>query len=151
MEKIKITGIGYRPGYGDMLGGYHEVILRKDKGGRWTYVTCDREDHSAPKVTAVYGAAAEAVAQLEAFIWEKEILSLADRPESDLFATDYSPWSWNIDYEITSFGETKQEYCTIEEYRSYSKGDHELLKELRERFTALRGEKISETVNKNDC
>ena len=148
MTKIKISGISYRPGYGDMLGGYHEVVLTKDKRGSWTYVTSDREDHRAPTVTTVYAVADEAVAQLEAFIWEKEILSLADRPESDLFATDYSPWSWSIDYETTSFGETKQEYCTIEEYKLYSKDDYTLLNELRERFTALQGEKISQKAKK---
>ena len=150
MKEIRITRINYRPGYGDMLGGYHEVILRKDKDGNWTYVSRDREDYRAPTVTTVYGVADEAVAQLEEFILEKKILSLADRPKSDIFATDYSPWSWSIDCETKSLGKIEQSYCIIEEYKRYSGRDYELLNELRERFTALRGEKISETVEEND-
>ena len=124
--------------------------MRKDKDGNWTYVSRDREDYRAPTVTTVYGVADEAVERLEEFISKKNILSLEDRTKSDIFATDYSPWSWSIDYETASFGKTKPEYCSIEEYKIYSGRDYESLNELRERFTALRGEKISETVEEND-
>ena len=150
MKEIKIRGISYSPGYSDMRGGYHGVALRKDKDGSWTYVCRDREDYRAPAVTAVYRVSAEAVEQLEGFISEMKIFSLEDRPKSNLFATDYSPWSWNIEYETTSFGKLKQGDCSIEEYKMYSKRDYELLNELLERFTALRGEKISETAEEND-
>ena len=71
---------------------------------------------------------------------------MKDRPESDLFATDYSPWSWNIDYEVASFGKIKLEYCSLEEFKRYSARDFELLNELKEHFAALREEKISETA-----
>ena len=74
-----------------------------------------------------------------------EILSLENRPKSDMFANDYSPWSWSIDYETTSFGKAKRENCSIEEYRRYSSRDYDMLKELRKRFESLHGEKISET------
>ena len=150
MREIKIRRISYNPGYGDMLGGYHEETLRKDKDGSWTYVCCDREDYRAPTVTTVYGVSPEAVEQFEEFISEKKILSLEDRPKSDIFATDYRPWSWYIDYEEKSFGEIKQGYFSIEQYREYSDKDYELLKDLCERFTALRGEKLSETVEESD-
>lgn len=146
LKDIRILSISYSPGYGDMRGQYHKSALRKDENGSWTYVCSDREDHNSPTVTAVYGVSDEALERFEMFISEKSILSLQDRPKSDLFVTDYSPWSWRIDYEITSSGKTKREYCSIEEYHQYSEQDNELLKELKERFTSLRTEKISETA-----
>ena len=81
---------------------------------------------------------------------KKKIISLENRRDSDIFATDYSPWSWYIDYETTSFGKTKTGYCSIKEYKEYSTRDFELLKELRERFSALKGEKLSETIEPNE-
>ena len=143
MNKIKINEISYSPGYGDMLGGYHEVILSKDENGGRTCVCRDREDHSSPTVTAVYRVVDEAVERLEAFIAEKDILSLQDRPDSDMFMTDYSPWSWGIDYETAAPGKTERGYCRLEQYKEYSGQDYELLNELSEMFNALRGEKIS--------
>jgi len=142
MKEIKILGIIYSPGYGDMLGEYHEVTLRKDKDGNWTYVCSDREFHDKPTVTTAYSVSAEAVAQFEKFINDNNVISLEERPKSDMFATDYSPWSWSINYEITSFGKTKREYCSFGEYRRYSRRDYDSLKELEKRFISLRGEML---------
>ncbi len=146
MKKIKIHSINYHPGYGDMSGEFHEASLKRDANGNLTYVSRDREDHRCPTVTAVYTVSPEAFERLSEFISEKKILSLEKRPKSDLFATDYSPWRWSFAYETTSFGKTKTGYCSIDEYKRYSGRDYGLLNELRERFTALRGEKISETA-----
>lgn len=148
MKTIKILSINYRPGYGDMLGEYHEASLRKDRDGKWTYICCDRENHRAPKVTKVYTVEDEAVERFEDFLSKKGVLSLGDRSESNLFATDYSPWSWYIDYEEKSFGKIRQRFCNIEEYREYSTNDYKLLNTLCDQFTALRGEKITETTDK---
>jgi len=145
MKEIKIHRISYSPGYCDMLGGYHESTLRQDKDGNWTFVCSDRNVYNEPTVTTTYAVSAEDVAKFEEFIKSNKILSLENRPKSDMFATDYSPWSWSIDYETTSFGKTKRKYCSIEEYRRYSGRDCDILKELRKRFESLRGEKISET------
>ena len=150
MKEIKLIKVIFRPGYGDMLGGYHESVLKKDKDGSWIYVCSDRETHDDPTVTAVYAVSAEAVAEFEEFIKSENVLSLENRLESNLFATDYSPWSWRIDYDTTSFGKPKRENCSLEEYRRYSGRDYELLRELKNRFTAMRGEKISETTEKFD-
>ena len=146
MKQIKLYRVSFSPGYGDMLGGYHKSTLRRDKDGNWTYVCTDRETHDRPTVTAVYAVSTEAIAQFEEFIKSKKVLSLEGRSASDMFATDYSPWSWSIDYDTTSFGKTKREYCSFGEYQRYSGGDYELLKELEKRFTAIRKEKISETA-----
>ena len=95
-------------------------------------------------MTTVYKVSAEAVEQLEEFISEKKIISLKDRPKSDLFVTDYSPWRWSIDYETTSFGKPKLHCCSIDEFKEYSNSDSALLDDLYERFTALRDEKAAE-------
>ena len=150
MKEIKLIKVNFHPGYGDMLGGYHESVLKKDNDGGWICVCSDRETHDDPTVTAVYAVSAEAVAEFEEFIKSENVLSLENRLESDLFANDYSPWSWRIDYDTTSFEKPKRDYCSLEEYRRYSGRDYELLRELKNRFTAMRGEKISETTEKFD-
>ena len=146
MKEIKINRVSYSPGYGDMLGGRHESTLRKDRDGSWICVCSDRETHDRPAVTTVYAVSSEAVAGFEEFIKSKKVLSLEERPDSDLFVTDYSPWSWSVDYDTASFGKTKREYCSFGEYKKYSGRDYELLRELEKRFIAIRGEKISETA-----
>ena len=146
MKQIAIQGVRYSPGYGDMLGGYHGMTLGKDREGNWTFVSTDRETHDRPTVKTTYAVSAEAVARFEEFIITKKVLLLENRPKSDVFATDYSPWHWSFDYDKKSIGKLKREYCGFGEYQRYSKGDYPLLRELEERFLALRGEKISETV-----
>ena len=146
MKEIKINSVSFSPGYGDMLGGYHKSTLRKDKDGGWIYVCSDRETHDRPAITTVYAVSDEAVAQFEEFIKSNKVLSLEGRPESNMFMTDYSPWSWSIDYDTTALGKPRREYCSFGEYKKYSGQDYKLLSELEKRFTALRGEKISETA-----
>ena len=144
MKEIKIRRIRYSPGCGHMLGEYNNASLEKDSDGKWTYVCRDREYHSAPTVVSAYAVQEEAVSQFAEFIQENRVISLEERLKSDMFATDYSPWSWYIDYETASFGKTKREYCNIGEYKMYSRRDYDLLNKLRENFYALRGEKLSE-------
>ncbi|MBR4910369.1 MAG: hypothetical protein IKZ47_03480 [Clostridia bacterium] len=146
MKEIKLNRVSYSPGYGDMLGGYHESTLKKDKEGNWICVCIDRETHAMPKVITTYAVSAEAVARFEEFIKSKKVLSLEKRLKSNMFMTDYSPWSWSIDYDTVSFGKTKREYCSFGEYKIYVGHDYKLLNELEESFYALRGEKISETT-----
>ena len=148
MKEIRIRRISYSPGYGDMLGGYHVITLENDKDGNWIYACSDRETHNEPTITTTYAVSEEALAEFEEFIIKNDILSLENRPKSDIFATDYSPWSWSIDHLTTSFGKTKREYCSFGEYKEYSPSDRELLSKLKERFNALRGEKISEAIEK---
>ena len=150
MKKIKLHRVSYSPGYCDMMGGGHEVSLEKGGDGNWNYICRDREDHSAPQVTTVYAVSEEAADRFADFIQKKRVISLKNRPKSDIFATDYSPWRWNIDYETTLFGKKKTVYCGFGEYKVYSGRDRRLLKELSERFRALRGEKISETVEEDE-
>ena len=144
-KEFKLISFSYSPGYGDMLGGYHSAELRREKDGRWTFVCRDRETHCDPEIRTVYAVSADDAEQFGRFIEKKRILSLGNRPKSDLFVTDYSPWRYTVDAEVTSFGKTKSEYVNIDEYKKYSKKDYSLLSELREKFYALRGEKFSES------
>ena len=145
MKNLKILRIRYSPGYSDMLGGSHSMLLAQDESGAWRMAGRDCEAHNMPTVVAVYAVTDEAVAQLAEFIRKHRVLKLEQRPKSDLFATDYSPWSFYIDWEQTLFGKTAQKSCGFGEYKNYSTRDYGVIKALRERFTALRGEKLSES------
>ena len=144
MKTIKLREVRYSPGYGDMLGGNHEMTLNLNGEGRMTCL--DRETWDAPTVIAVYEVLPEAIAELEDFIVQKKVFSLEDRPKSDLFVTDYHPWGFWFEYETTSFGKTERNVCILTEYQNYSKKDYEVIDGLRERLSALRGRKISETA-----
>ena len=99
-----------------------------------------------PVTVTVYAVDPEAAARFEEYLAGSPFPSLAKRPESDLFATDYSPWSWGIDYERRSLCGIRREYCAFDEYKKYSRRDHDAIRELQERLTALRGNKIAETA-----
>ncbi len=145
MKDFKLKRADYSPGYGDMLGGSHGMTLRETETGAWLMECRDREHHAVPTVTAVHEVSREAVLELETFL-QKKVLSLRDRPKDDVFLTDYHPWSFGFDYEETLRGKTVREYCSLSQYRKYSRRDRAVLSELFERFRALRGERISETV-----
>ena len=146
MKDFSLHRLSYSPGYGDMLGQYESSTLRKTPDGGWTLACTRREHHDLPKVTATYAVDQRAVAELAAYIVENGILSLEKRPQSNLFVTDYHPWGWYMDYDATTFGKRERKYWRIEEYQRYSSRDYKLLNELRRRFEALRGEKLSETT-----
>ena len=150
MKNFKLVRVRFSPGYSDMTGAGHSVCLKKDGTGAWTMEYSDREDHSAPTVVTTFEADLGEVEKFEKFINARRVLSLEKRLKSSLFATDYSPWSYSIDYEKTEFGKAVQRSCSLSEYKLYSKRDLTLLKELRERFEALRGRKISETTEPDE-
>ena len=148
MKNIKIGSISYSPGYGDMLGGVHSSSLERDKQGKWICVCRDSNTRCDPTVITVFSVSEEKVEELEDFIAENDFLSLGDRPQSELFLTDYSPWSYRICYEALPPEENKRGYCSIMQFREYTEKDKELLNEMKSRFASLKGEKISETVEK---
>ena len=149
MKQIRLRKVRYSPGYSDMNGGRHSMSLVKDAGGCWTFICSDREAYDVPTVTAAYAVSDEAVAQFEKFITRNRIFSLEKRPKSSEFATDYSQWSFSFDYEKTAFEKIERDSCDFDEYKRYSRADYALINELCDRFTALRGEKISEFIEEN--
>ncbi len=145
MESEKLLQMQYSPGYCDMRGAIHWELLEKTDAGEWQFVTNDRETIGEPEVITTYEVLPEAVEQFEAFIKDRQIVQLENRKESDLFVTDYSPWSYRIMLGDESDKRKKIRSCCITEYKSYSDRDLVLISELRERFRSLRGKKISET------
>ncbi len=139
----------YYPGYGDMEGGRHSETLRKNDDGEWVIECCDQETFNSPTVITTYALAVDAK-ELESFIKDKKVLALTARGDSDLFATDYHPWSYSIIFDNSSLGGKAFETYSIEEYKEYSDNDIKLLNELREKFRSLRGEVIAETVEGGD-
>ncbi|MCR4656181.1 MAG: hypothetical protein K5770_08140 [Lachnospiraceae bacterium] len=137
----------YSPGYSDMRGACHYESLRKNDKGEWVIISRDREDIANPTIVTTYAVSTESLSEFEAFLTEKAVISLADRKESNDFATDYSPWSFSIIYDKSSGGGNKRETYRIEEYKKYSDADYKLIEEIKQEFKALRGKKISETVD----
>ncbi|MBO7519232.1 MAG: hypothetical protein J6T73_00495 [Clostridia bacterium] len=146
MKKIVLRGLEYSPGYGDMRGTRRFENLKKNEDGGWIIVSSNREYFDAPTVTTTYEVSEEAVAQFEDFLKKAKILSLAKRKDSKDFITDYSPWSFRIDLEDGSYGDS----YTISQYKRYSRRDYRLLEKLREQFYDLRGRKISEVTEKKE-
>ena len=144
MKSFKLKSMYYAPGYSDMRGGGHSASLKQTKDGEWILVCKDREYYNAPTYVITYRVTPEAIGEFEDFLRKKRIPALSARPKSRLFATDYHPWSYSIEYSRSLFGREKTEDRSLEEYRLYSRRDYKLLKELKERFQALKKEKISE-------
>ena len=139
----------FSPGYGDMAGGYHNEDLSRDENGQWVIVSKDRTVFSDPTTVTTYAVSEEAVRDFISFIAEEKVLELVDRKESDLFITDYSPWSFTFVFRSTSEKDIRPKRFYITEYREYSKKDSSLIKAMEQRFRATRGEVLSETTEED--
>ena len=145
----ELKSFRYSPGYCDMLGAGHSDSLQKDDDGRWVFVSRNREVHSDPFIVTTYSVDDEAVARFETFIKERKLISLSKRLDSKEFATDYSPWSFEIVFDCSNVGGSSYENYRISQYRVYSKMDIKLLDETKDMFYALKGDIISE-ITEND-
>ena len=145
---VTLSEFTYSPGYSDMRGARHCERLAKDADGAWTLVCEDRESFDAPTVVTTYAVSAEKAAEFEAFLLENKAASLADRGMSGDFACDYHPWEFRIVFENLSAEKRKRVYRSFDQYKKYSEEDEALIRATRERFRALRGEKLSETAVK---
>lgn len=152
MKEIRLRKMSYSPGYSDMLGGYHGSQLKKDENGDWIFVRTDREQHNLPDNVTVYEVTAGAAAELEVFIASARhrISALSRRPKSDLFATDYSPWSCSLEYDTVSFGKPRRAAVGFSEFRRYSGKDRALIRELIQKFNDLPGRMISGETEEPD-
>ena len=144
IEVGTLLEFAYSPGYGDMNGASHYEKLCRNDGGEWIIISRNRESFDEPLIETTYAVSAEAAADFEAFLREKDIVSLSDRPDSTDFITDYSPWGYNLYFDNSSLGGNKRERYGIEEYKVYSERDCALLKELNQAFRDLRGDVLSE-------
>lgn len=135
----------YRPGYSDMDGEYHCCELKQTEDGNWIIRDDDREENGAPDIVTTYAVSAEAVADFAAFLKEKKVLSLENRKDSDEFVTDYSSWSFSFVFITEQDGIKNRDGHNISQYKKYYDKDYLTINEIRERFKALYGEKLSET------
>ena len=135
----------YSPGYGDMNGKSIHETLRKDENGEWIIERRAREDFESPMIVTTYSVTDEEVKDFADFIIDNNVCGLENRPDSDLFITDYSAWDYGIEFDNSSIGGEKWENYSIWEYKEYSDEDLALMKELDKKFEALHYNKISET------
>jgi hypothetical protein len=144
-ENSRLISFRYSPGYSDMRGAMHSEELTRNENGGWITVCRDRDSHAEQVVVTVYSVSDAAAEDFTSFLRKSGAASLADRRKDDLFATDYSPWEYEMEFDPPRSGSGRR-YIRICEYRKYSKRDYALIRELNSRFRAIRGEKISETV-----
>jgi hypothetical protein len=140
----------YSPGYGDMNGTSIHETLRKDENGEWIIERRAREDFESPMIVTTYSVTDEDVKDFADFIIDNNVCGLENRPDSDLFITDYSAWDYGIEFDNSSIGGEKWEKYSIWEYKEYSDEDLALLEELDRKFEALHYNKISETEETED-
>lgn len=141
----ELLSFTYSPGYSDMDGESHQDRLERNGDGEWKIVSRNRNSFGEPMIVTTYSVSADAVGRFVTFLEENDVLSLEDRPDDDLFATDYSPWSYRAVFDNSAGGGDAYESCSIGEYKQYSERDYELLKELNRQFRSLFGAVVSET------
>ncbi|MCR4643690.1 MAG: hypothetical protein K5697_16895 [Lachnospiraceae bacterium] len=146
----ELRSFTYHPGYCDMSGANHNERLGKNKDGEWTIECRDRESFEEPFIVRVYSVSEEAVEEFTDFLYEKDIPSLQERPDSDLFVTDYSAWYYGIEFSDESGERAVWTSFSIKEYKEYSDADRKVIKELGERFENLKESLISETEEEED-
>ncbi len=118
-----------------------EIILGELRG-----VSYYPESFDEPMIVTTYAVSAADVLDFEAFLKDKDILSLVNRKDSDDFVTDYSPWGYSIVFDKSSVGGSRYETYNISQYKEYSDKDRKLLEEFNARFLGLQGKVISEVV-----
>ena len=149
-EHGPLTELIYYPGYSDMLGGFREERITRDENGKYVYRVTSRERHDTPTQTTVYAFDEDGLEILEEIIERHDITSFATRRESDVFATDYSPWSYTLIFDDSALGGSSHETVSFGQYRRYRDEDYEAMDELLETARSLRGEVIAETTDGED-
>ncbi|MBP5607169.1 MAG: hypothetical protein J6X66_02725 [Lachnospiraceae bacterium] len=139
---IELDRVYLHPGYGDMNGESHNRSLFKDDNGDWYIESNDCEGVGEPFITTIYEVSEEDILEFSLFIQSAKFDTMQNRPDSDLFITDYSSWSFSINYKDIETGEDVS--IRMEEYKEYSDADDKLIWEFFDRFNALQGDIISQ-------
>ena len=150
IETGELIEFRYYPGYSDMDGGYHGETLKKDENGEWIIECRDKKSIDKPEITTIYSVNEKYEKNFEAFLKDNNVASLTNRGDSDVFATDYSPWSYSVDFTDPSSESGKRINVSFGEYKEYSDEDYKLIKKLGERFEGLKGDVLSETVESDE-
>ena len=141
-----LSSFRYSPGYCDMRGESHQCELKKNDDGAWVFISRDRDCHSNPFSVMTYSVSPESASEFEEYIKKINFISLSKRLKSSDFVTDYSPWHFTVVFDCSEIGGSSYDDYGISQYRIYSPMDQKLLKEVKEKFYALKGELISETT-----
>lgn len=141
-----LTSFRYSPGYCDMRGESHQCELKKNDDGAWVFISRDRDCHSNPFTVLTYSVSPERASEFEEYIKKINFISLSKRLKSSEFVTDYSPWHFTVVFDCSEIGGSGYDDYGISQYRIYSPMDQKLLKEVKEKFNAIKGELISETT-----
>ena len=141
-----LSSFRYSPGYCDMRGESHQCELKKNDDGAWVFISRDRDCHSDPFTVLTYSVSLERASEFEEYIKKINFISLSKRLKSKDFVTDYSPWNYCVVFDCSSIGGDSYDDYSISQFRIYTPADQKLIKEVNERFLALKGDLISETT-----
>lgn len=141
-----LRSFSYSPGYCDMTGESHSSELKKNDAGEWVFICRDRDVHSDPFTILTYSVSSGSASEFEEYIKKINFISLSKRLKSNEFVTDYSPWHFTVVFDCSEIGGSSYDDYGISQYRVYSPMDQKLMKEVKERFYALKGELISEAT-----
>ncbi|MCR5509769.1 MAG: hypothetical protein K6F54_02245 [Lachnospiraceae bacterium] len=140
-EIIDLIQYDFYPGCNTMAGDWGYETLRRDTDGRWGIVSYKRDGISAPLVITTYAVEKDDLIRFDAFLKERDILSLEEREESNDFMTDYNPWSYVITLKDPATGD--RDIHKLEEYRVYSQDDYSAIKEMDQLFADIHGKVLS--------
>ena len=132
--KKRLERIIYSPGYCDMRGAFHQIVVKKNSEGKWIYESADKEEFSSPTKTVSQEIDRDKVEDLEAFIIKERIAGLTLRPKSSMFATDNSPW--RIEITMTDEKENNKWY-SLDEYKVYLPSDLRKIENLKEKIKRI--------------
>ena len=140
-EMIDLVYYEYSAGSNMMSGeGFYET-LRQDTDGRWVIISFKRDGVAAPTVITTYAVERDDLIRFDAFLKERDIVSLETREDSGAFMTDYNPWSYSIRIKDPETGGTSVH--TLEEYRLYSQDDIAVINEMNQLFGDIHGKVLS--------
>lgn len=143
-----LVSFQYHPGYNDMNGGYHYQFLAS-KNGEWFLECCDQEMIGEPEVTIIYSVSEDDVQAFGNYLKAIHVDKFMEREDSQDFITDYSAWSYSITF-VNPTGESKYIEIRFDQYKEYTDADYELMKEIDNRFDALKKNEISRTEEMDD-
>lgn len=140
-EMIDLVYYEYSAGTNMMAGDCNYETLRQDTDGRWVIISFKRDGVSEPTVVTTYAVEKDDLIRFDAFLKERNIVSLEDREDSGAFMTDYNPWSYSIRIKDPETGGTSVH--TLEEYRLYSQDDIATINEMNQLFAEIHGKVLS--------
>ena len=137
---ITLKTFRYSAGSNDMAGDKHVQELKKNDKGDWIIEVNERTCYEEPLIVTTYAVSEEDVLEFEGFLRQKKFASLAERPDSDYYILDESPWNY---YAFFKDEEGNTSSFSFDAYKEFTDEDYALMKGVDEKLEAMRGKQLS--------